>query len=139
MKLPIQFRNLFQLGTVLSEDIGQAMAEWAVGGVDPRTVDSKEAPASHQAPQPQAGADYSDEQSDEEKAVIEQFEAKLLAARERGRAAFIKAWVERPNWREMPRVRRYFLALRDPWLAIATEVDQRKEPDAPAADQAANP
>jgi hypothetical protein len=128
MKLPQQFRNLFRDGTVLSEDIGQAMAEWAIGGVRPRVAAESEAPAPlPRPPGREAGASIPDEAGI---LLRSQLQDALTAAAHKGVAEFRLAWdAARKTWRHQPETKRHFVGLMEHWLAIAQEVDQAQPPD----------
>ena|SRR5215469_8856764 len=142
MKLPQQFRNLLKPGTVLSEDIGQAMADWARGGVPSASSSAAPAASLPQAPsQDDAGAFTSPhavsihapkrdsvqtpEQHGEEMTLRAQIEADLTAAIEGGEAAYRAAWsAAMRQYKAFPDTRLYFVERRDSWLAAAKEVDK---------------
>jgi hypothetical protein len=126
MKLPQQFRELLKPGSVLSEDIGQAMAEWARGGVSP-TASTAPAKVPLSPIPTDAGANWERER--------DELEAEIVAAIEGGgEDAYRKAWSAAMRTEVWKHYRLYFVAKRDAWLTIAREVDKRQAPMASPMD-----
>jgi hypothetical protein len=128
MKLPQQFRDLFKPGTVLNEDIGRAMAEWARGGVPSRSTGPTSAPAtSPPSSQPSvAGA------SPAEMALRGRLEAEISAAAAKGELAYEGALtIARPQCEAYPNTARYLARRKEHWLAIAREADQLAQGGSP--------
>lgn len=111
LKLPGQFRAIFQEKKALDENTGRALAEWAAGG-SPSAVKSA-APALQTPASPQAGAADDKSASD--------WDRELGEAAKKGTAELQKFWLTVP---------------REYQSALKAALDRRHKPEAVKADQA---